>query len=117
MPKRLLEQLLSVAETRQEEGLHILLNACVTLLEDGSLSNDEMIRLTHILSDLREEATYSNVIPDSRRAVVISLVRQQCVRLAQLLKEKVPDDGVLHGWVEEGRLDPLPEVRFSVEAA
>jgi len=117
IPRRLIEQLLSMIETRQEEGLHILLNAAVTLIEVGTLSEEDMARLTHTLSDLREETKYSSVLLDSRRAVSISLVRQQCVRLAQLLKQKISDDGTLDGWLEEGRSDPLPEVRFSAQTA
>jgi hypothetical protein len=117
IPRKLIEQLLSMVETRQEEGLHVLVNAAVTLIEDGTLSEEHMARLMHTLSELREETKYSSVLLDSRRAVSISLVRQQCVRLAQLLKQKISDDGTLAAWLEEGRSDPLPEVRFSAQTA
>ncbi len=81
------------------------------LIKDGTLTGEDMTRLTCTLSDLREDTKYSSVLLDSRRAVSISLVRQQCVRLAQLLKQKISDDGTLDGWLEEGHSDPLPEVR------
>lgn len=45
IPRRLIEQLLSMIETRQEDGLHVLLNAAVTLMEDGTLSEEDMARL------------------------------------------------------------------------
>lgn len=116
--RRLTEQLLSMIETRQEEGLHVLLNAAVILVEDGTLSEDDMARLKNTLSDLRQETKYSSILLNSRRAVSISLVRQQCVRLARLLKQKIlDDDGTLAGWLEEGRSDPLPEVRLAAQAA
>jgi hypothetical protein len=109
IPRRLIEQLLSMIETRQEEGLHLL--AAIALIKDGTLTGEDMTRLTRTLSDLREDTKYSSVLLDSRRAVSISLVRQQCVRLAQLLKQKISDDGTLDRWLEEGHSDPLPEVR------
>ena len=117
MPRRLIEQMLSMIETRQDEGLHVLLNAAIALIGDRTLGDEDMARLTRTLSDLRDDAKYSSVLLDSRRAVSISLVRQQCVRLAQLLKQKISDDGTLEGWLEEGRSDPLPEVRFSAQTA
>jgi hypothetical protein len=117
IPRRLIEQLLSMIETRQEEGLHLLLDAAIALIKDGTLTGEDMTRLTRTLSDLREETKYSSVLLDSRRAVSISLVRQQSVRLAQVLKEKLSDDGTLDGWLEEGRSDPLPEVRFAAQIA
>jgi hypothetical protein len=117
IPRRLIEQLLSMIETRQDEGLHLLLDAAIALIKDGTLTDEDMARLMLTLSDLREETKYSTVLFDSRRAVSISLVRQQCVRLAQLLTQKIADDGTLDGWLEEGRSDPLPEVRFSAQTA
>jgi hypothetical protein len=113
MPNMLIEQLLSMIETRQEDALHILLNTAVALVKDGNLTDEDMVRLVHSLSDLREDAQYAGVVLDSRRAVSISLVRQQCVRLADVLKRRIADDGTLEGWLEEGRSDPLPEVRFA----
>jgi hypothetical protein len=112
-PRRLTEQLLSMIETRQEEGLHVLLNTAVALIEEGTLLEEDMVRLKDTLPDLREETKYSSVLLNSRRAVSISLVRQQCVRLAQRLIQKISDDGTLAAWLEEGRSDPLPEVRFA----
>ena len=53
-------------ETRQEEGLHVLLNAAFILVEDGTLSEEDMARLKNTLSDLREEAKYSSILLNSR---------------------------------------------------
>jgi hypothetical protein len=113
MPRMLIEQLLSMIETRREEALHILLNVAVTLAKDRMLTDEDVSRLMRSLSDLREDTQYADVILSSRRAVSISLVRQQCVQLSKVLKQKVKDDGTLEGWLEDGRSDPLPEVRFA----
>ena len=107
--------MLFLIETRQEEGLHVLLNTAVQLIEDNAFEKDDIVRLLHALSDLRTETKYSNILLDSRRAVSISLVREQCVRLAHSLKQRTVDDGTLEGWLEEGLSDALPEVRFALQ--
>jgi hypothetical protein len=117
IPRSLIEQLMSMIETRQEEGLHTLLETAVAVLKDGMLTNDDMLRLMRTLSDLREDNKYSDVPLDSRRAITISLIRQQCVRLAALLKQEIVDDGNLDAWLQEAGSDPLPEVRFATDPA
>ena len=113
IPKTLIEQLISMIETRQEQGLHVLLHAVTILVGDQGLTDTDMSRLVRSLSELRDETRYSDVPLDSRRAVSISLIRQQCVQLAQALDAKIADDGTLGAWIVEGSSDPLPEVRFA----
>jgi len=48
------------------------------------------------------------------RAVSVSLVRAECVKLAAALKGRVEDDGTLPALDDEAKSDPLPEVRFSL---
>jgi hypothetical protein len=115
VPRKLIEKLLSMIEANKDEGLHILLNAATSLTDKEITTKEDMARLKQTLNDLRDVWEYSDVLIDSRRAVTISLVRQQAVRLAGVLRKKIPDDGTLEGWLQEGRLDPLPEVRFAVE--
>jgi hypothetical protein len=100
-------------EANKDEGLHILLNAATSLTDEGTMEEEDMVRLRQTLNDLRDVWRYSDVHIESRRAVTISLVRQQAVRLADSLKKKISDDGTLENWLEEGRSDPLPEVRFA----
>ena len=47
------------------------------------------------------------------RAVSVSLERAQSVELARVLQRWIPEVDVLGRWIEEGRNDPLPEVRFA----
>ena len=92
----------------------MLLNAVTMLVGDQRLTDTDMSRLVRSLSELQDETRYSEVPLDSRRAVSISLIRQQCVQLAQALRAKIADDGTLDAWNTEGTSDPLPEVRFAV---
>jgi hypothetical protein len=115
IPRRVIDQFLSTLEARIEDGLKYLLSAATTLVAEGVFSEEDLARLAHTLSVLREDTKYSSVLLDSRRAVSISLVRQQCVLLADTLQQKIPDDETLDAWLEEGRSDPLPEVRFCLQ--
>lgn len=112
IPPALLEQMLIIVETRPEDGLHAVLYALATLIEAGAFANQDLSRLMHTLAELRGEARYENVALDSRQAVVVPLVRQQCIALARALKGHVNDDGTLEAWLMEEQSDPLPEVRF-----
>jgi hypothetical protein len=114
IPRTLIEELLFMIETRQEQGLHVLLYAVTMLVGDQRLTDTDMSRLVRSLSELRDETRYCDVPLDSRRAVSISLIRKQCVQLAQALKAKIADDGTLDAWIADGSSDPLPEVRFAV---
>jgi hypothetical protein len=114
IPRILIEQLLFMVETRHEVSLHVLLHAVTILVGDKRLTDTDLSRLVSSLSELRDETRYSDVPLDSRRAISISLIRQQCVQLAQALKAKTARDGTLDAWITEGSSDPLPEVRFAV---
>jgi hypothetical protein len=113
IPLSLLEQMLFIVDTRPEDGLHAVLYALATLIERDAFAGQDLSRLLPTLAELRDEARYQDVSLDSKQAVLIPLVRQQCVRLARTLKDKVADDGTLDAWLAEGQSDPLPEVRFS----
>jgi len=67
------------------------------------------------LEKIRLEFRYEDADFDSTRAVSISLVRAECVKLAVALKDRIADDGTLQAWIDEAKSDPLPEVRFSLE--
>jgi hypothetical protein len=114
VPRALVETLLSIIETRQQEGLHALLEAATALVKNKVPTDQDIARLVSTLDALRDETKYSDVPLQSVRAVSISLVRQQCVRLAATLSAH----GILHealqGWLEDASIDALPEVRFAL---
>ena len=66
---------------------------------------------------IRREFRYEDVGLDTMEAVSVSLVRAECVKLAVALKDRVADDGTLQAWIDEAKIDPLPEVRFALTEA
>ena len=110
----LLERLVSAIEIAPEQGLHLLLDCARTLLEKDMLGEDSALRLLHALADLATRTRYSDIDAASIRAVSISLVRSECVKLAMALATHVDDDGTIVSWIADAKADALPEVRFSV---
>ncbi len=113
VPEPLIEQLIAMLEVPQNDLGHILLAAAVALANDRMLSSQQKQRLLRLLADLKEEARYEGVNLDSKRAITISLIRKECVRLAQSLTAGGEQDPILRDWIEQARHDPLPEVRFA----
>lgn len=114
LPRALVEQLIVTVEACRENGLSTMLGAARTLLKDDFLREEDLQRLMQSLSMIRSEFRYENVEFDTMRAVTVSLVRAECVKLAAALKGRVVDDGTLQGWDDEAQSDPLPEVRFAL---
>jgi hypothetical protein len=114
LPRPLVEQLLAIIEMRQEAGLQAMLTAALSLLKESFFENDDLNRLMQALGKIRLEFRYGNVDFDSARAVSISLVRAECVKLIVALKDIIADDGTVEAWIDEAKSDPLPEVRFSL---
>lgn len=117
LPRPLVEQLIATIETRQEEGLQSMLATALSLLQDNLFVTEDWGRLTKVLEKIRLEFRYDNVDPESARAVSISLVRAECVKLAGALKGVIADESTLQAWVDEAKSDPLPEVRFGLAGA
>ena len=114
LPRSLVEQLIATIETCREIGLPAMLNAARTLVKDDFLLGEDLKRLMQTISMIRSEFRYENVEFDTMRAVSVSLVRAECVKLAAALKGCGADDGTLQGWIDEAKSDPLPEVRFAL---
>lgn len=114
LPRSLVEQLIVTIETCREIGLSAMLDAARTLLRENFLPDEDLKRLMQALSMIRSEFRYESVEFDTMRAVSVSLVRAECVKLAAALKGRVVDDGTLQGWNDDTKSDPLPEVRFAL---
>ncbi len=114
LPRPLIEQLVATIEARQDAGLHVMLSVARSLLEEGLLPTEDFDRLMKALDKIRVEFRYDNVNFDGARAVSVSLVRAECVKLAVALKDHIADNGALQAWTDEAKSDPLPEVRFSL---
>jgi hypothetical protein len=94
--------------------LQAMLSSALSLLKEGFLATEDLSRLLKALDQIRLEFRYENVDFDSVRAVSVSLVRAECVKLAVALKDCIADGDLLQAWKDEASADPLPEVRFSV---
>lgn len=115
IPDSVHNRLVSAIEVAPEHGLNALLACARTLIQSGRLSRSYAERLRHSLSDLLTLTDYQEVDPLSVRAISVSLVRAECVRLANVLMREVNDDGTLDTWLSQTRLDSLPEVRFALQ--
>jgi len=116
LPEQLVEQVVSALETRREPGLNALLQCTRRLMEENLLGTAHRARLAEALGDLRVETIYANIDPDSREAVSISLVRAECVKLARALDRIGAGGTVAAAWIAAAEADPLPEVRFTLNA-
>jgi len=79
------------------------------------LSDKSKHDLVDALEDLLDATQYQTLDIESRKAVSNSLVRAQCVKLANALMTAGAQSHVLSDWIEQSKSDPLPEVRFSLE--
>jgi hypothetical protein len=76
------------------------------LLKDNFLLDEDIQRLMQTLSIIRSEFRYENVELDTMRAVSVSFVRAECVKLAADLRGRVADDGTLEGWNDDAKSEP-----------
>jgi SIR2-like domain len=112
LPEQLVGQMMSAIAFRQQIGLAALLNTSLELLKLNRLGESDKTLLCRRLDELFVETDYKNVMPASREAVSVSLVRANCVRLARALQTAGCNETILSAWLDVGAGDPLPEVRF-----
>ncbi|WP_050627299.1 SIR2 family NAD-dependent protein deacylase [Bradyrhizobium viridifuturi] len=113
LPQTLIERLITTIEVRRPIGLLALLDAALKLLKLDFLGPEDLKRLTETIAEIRG-VRYEDIALNSMEAVSASLVRAECVKLAVALKARTKDDGSLQAWIDEARIDSLPEVRFSL---
>jgi hypothetical protein len=113
LPDQLIEHLISSIETGQSVGLHALLLCARKLLELHWLRVRDAPRLEEVLGDLIVATSYEAIDFESKKAVSISLVRAECVRLAHALKVDGASGTNAEAWLTTANSDPLPEVRFA----
>ncbi len=114
-PSQLIEQIISGIGLRREIGLDALLHCARKLLEVRKLADDDTLRICQALGDLLEETSYDRIDPESRAAISVSLIRAECVCLAQDLQAcGCSNDTNVYNWLETAAKDPLPEVRFAL---
>ncbi|WP_426409229.1 SIR2 family NAD-dependent protein deacylase [Bradyrhizobium ganzhouense] len=114
IPRVLADQLIATIETCHEIGLAIMLSTARKLIEDGILNAEDHKRLVETMAVIRDVFRYEDTPNEGMRAVVVSSVRAECVRLAKVLERYVAGVSTLRAWIDDAGSDPLPEVRFAL---
>jgi len=114
---RLVSRLIYLLGANLGDGLPTLLSTAGQLYAKNYLSDNDIESLIESIPWVFDSADYKNIAPSSREAISVSLVRAECVRLAQIiLSRSQSEDSELCRIVHEAKHDPLPEVRFSLNA-
>jgi len=113
---RLISRLIYLLGANLGESLSALLWTAGQLYIKGYLSNNDIESLTETVPWVFDSADYKSIAPHSREAITISLVRAECVKLAQsILARNQNESSELRRIVDEAKQDPLPEVRFALD--
>jgi hypothetical protein len=114
IPKRLLDSVVSIVETRREPGLLHALNLSSHLLCAGALDRDAQERIIAVLGLIFIEASYGSARDNpTLDLTTITLVRAAAVRLAVALLSQGNTSVEIQKWIEDAAEDPMPEVRFA----
>jgi hypothetical protein len=115
--RRLCSMVIGIIESGRTVGLQQLLGLARELLEGGWLSDDERTTLFEVLPATFHSTDYRNVQPTSPEAVTASSIREACATLAQALLKGFTNHAELDELIACALQDPLPEVRFAVDAS
>jgi hypothetical protein len=119
IPDLLRDRVLRALERGRIGGLAHLVYLVRRLVETNCCGLPEMDRIAEVLDELREATDYG--MPDGDgviepdRAVALSLVRAQCVRLARAIEVKGVVVEPVRAWRDLAARDPLPEVRNAAD--
>jgi hypothetical protein len=115
VPRRLVDAVVNIVETRREPGLFHALTNSLHFLDEGILTQLDGERLVAALALIFIETGYSQQNSNEIETISITLVRAAAVRLASCLKRHgMCDDRLMH-LLADAQLDPMPEVRFATE--
>ncbi len=114
-PRELISAAIAMVATRKEAGLLQALYLSTSLVSDRNISDDDQSRLIDALSALRQETAYEFWRAENPRTPTMTLVRAQCVRLANSFRKVGIAHPTILGWIEDAKIDPMPEVRNALE--
>jgi hypothetical protein len=117
VPRRLVDSVVNIIETRREPGLFHALTNSLHLLDEGILTQLDCERLIASLGLIFIETDYSQQNPNEIETISITLVRAAAVRLAGCLKRHGMSDDRLIQLLTNAELDPMPEVRFATTSS
>jgi hypothetical protein len=111
---RLTSRLIYLLGSNQRSGLPAVLWTARQMYSKGYFSEDEVESLADSLPVIFDNADYARTSPFSEESVSVSLVREECVRLARdILNCGSTQQGELVRVLDEAKQDALPEVRFA----
>ena len=113
IPKKLIDETVSICLMRREPGLISALDLVRLFVDLGIVSTSDQHQLVHALELLDTETNYENWRDMSRRSDV-GLIRKKGVRLAAALENAGFKEPVLNKWIETSLSDPMPEVRYAL---
>jgi hypothetical protein len=115
IPKRLIEGVISVIETRREPGLLHALDIAMRLLAFGLLDREMQERIGSVLGIINVETAYTSSTKAISEEATLTLVRAAAVRLAGALKDVGLSNEDIEQWIATAKDDPMPEVRFALQ--
>ena len=114
VPSQLIERIVSTVESGRHPWRHAILWCTNRLVGKAIFSESDRGRLAAALGQLWTDTSYGTVDPDDEAAVSLSLVRSECVILADALQTSGISSPAVRQWLEAAATDPLPEIRFAL---
>lgn len=112
-PAVLASDVAAVCATRREPGLPNALGCARVTLEADLLAVEDQSRVIDGLEFLLAETAYDAWDVTDPRTMSLSLIRRECVLLAQALSLRGRTEEAVRGWISASAGDPSPEVRFA----
>jgi hypothetical protein len=106
--------IVAICSARRDPGLLMALNTARRLLGANLVGPEDIKRLVEALELLLTETAYDDWDDRDPRTRSLSLIRRNCVRLAQALKQGGVSGKALDDWLAVSATDPVPEVRFAL---
>ncbi len=113
--ERLTKTLVDIIRHTQTPALAALVHTVNELLQNGQLEHNVIKELAESIPRVFDRANYNYSTRSNFENVSISLLRAECVVMAEnLQKNHNEKNSQLERIVTESKLDPLPEVRFAI---
>ncbi len=114
VPQPLKQAVITIVVAARDPWLSSALRLAGEFAEDQDLDEEDKRELTNALDRLWGETSYGVWDTRDLRTVTITLVRAECVRLAQRLKNAGMKDEAISRWIDSTKDDPVPEVRYAL---
>ncbi|MCD4503092.1 SIR2 family protein [Chromobacterium piscinae] len=112
---RLKMMVILLIESGRMVGMQHLLDLVRILLEMEHVESDLRKRLCEAIPIVFDLVSYDRVDSNDFVAVVASIIRVECVKVAHCLNRADDADQGLKELIARAEIDPLPEVRFALE--